>query len=73
MELRCPSKKHAELAEGLIEVKCNSRFCGAQDGAVVLHQFDASSGELLSTSVFKDPMKGDTDVHHHHGAAVRSP
>ena len=57
-ELRCPSKKHAELADGLIEVKCNSRFCGARDGVVVLHRFDALTGDLVVTNQFKDPKKG---------------
>lgn len=73
MDIRCPSKKHGELVEPLIlEIKCNSRFCGAVDGAVVLHQFDASSGELVKTRIFKDPQKGPQDASHHHGSAVRS-
>ena len=74
MEIRCPSKKHGELvAPSVIEVKCNSRFCGAEDGAVVLHQFDAITGELIKTSIFKDPQKGTNDASHHHRAAVRAP
>ena len=73
MELRCPSKKHGELLEpSIIEVKCGSRFCGAQDGAVVLHQFDAITGELIKTTIFKDPQKGMKDASHHHSTAVRS-
>jgi hypothetical protein len=72
-DLRCPSKKHAELVEpSIVEVKCNSKFCGAEDGAVVLHKFDATNGELISTRIFKDPQKGTRDVSHNHGAAVRS-
>lgn len=54
-ELRCPNKKHAELDDDKIEVKCNSRFCGAEPGVVVLHVFDSSTGELVATSRFKDP------------------
>jgi hypothetical protein len=73
MELRCKSKKHAELDDSVIEVKCDSRFCGARAGVVVLHRFDASTGELKETLQFKDPArKGSTNASHHSPAAVRS-
>lgn len=55
MDVRCPHKKHAVLDDHHIEVKCNSRFCGAEPGVVVLHVFDKITGELLRTSRFKDP------------------
>lgn len=51
-ELRCDSKKHAVLIEegaGILEVKCDSRFCGAQTGVIVLHRFDLSDGSLVDT------------------------
>lgn len=70
-DLRCPSKKHGELQDDVLEVKCGSRFCGATDGAVVIHQFDAGSGELLGTLVFKDPIMKGTEDASSHRAAVR--
>lgn len=54
MDVRCPNKKHAELVNGIIEVKCQSSFCGAARGVVVLHRFNLS-GELLETKRFRDP------------------
>lgn len=54
-DLRCPSKKHAVLDDEHVEVKCNSRFCGAMPGVVVLHLFDKNTGELVKTSRFQDP------------------
>jgi hypothetical protein len=55
MELRCVAKKHGELEDGFLEVKCSSRFCGAAPGIVVLHRFDALTGKLLNTNRFRDP------------------
>jgi len=54
MELRCDSKKHGELIVPgeVIEVKCDSRFCGAKGGVIVLHKFDVHSGELLDTNKY---------------------
>lgn len=56
MDLRCESKKFGELTEdGQLEVKCPSKFCGAAPGIVVLHRFDALTGELLGSKRFRDP------------------
>lgn len=66
MELRCPNKKHGVvLAPGstrdsehaVIEVKCNSKFCGAGSGAVVIHRFDIATQKLIKTSTYKDPIR----------------
>ena len=55
MDLRCPNGiKFGELLEGAIEVKCRSSRCGAGTGIVVLHRFDAATGELLSTKRYRD-------------------
>lgn len=59
MDLRCEAKKHGELDEGLIEVKCSSRFCGAGPGVVVIHRFDTATGELVDTRQFKDPIRNN--------------
>lgn len=59
MELRCPHKLHGMLiAEGVLEVKCDSKFCGHGPGVVVLHRFDVKTGELLETKSFKNPDLG---------------
>lgn len=60
-DLRCPGKRHAIIVEsgsGIIEVKCDSRVCGAYPGRVVLHRFDVGSGELVETMKFTDSGKG---------------
>lgn len=55
MDLRCSSKKHAVLNTDTIEVKCDSKFCGAGRGVVVLHTFDKATGVCLDTRRFRDP------------------
>jgi len=58
-DLRCGSKKHAVLiiedGQTIIEVKCDSRFCGAQRGVVVLHRFSAETGRMIATEKYKNP------------------
>lgn len=71
MDLRCEAKKHGELDDGLVEIKCSSRFCGAGSGVVVIHRFDASTGELRETLRFKDPARKKAQ-HARNGTAVRS-
>lgn len=75
-QLRCAAKLHGELVidgeRKLIEVKCSSRFCGHAPGTVVLHRFDAVTGELAETRQFKDPnRKEQAHAAHEHAAAVR--
>jgi hypothetical protein len=73
MELRCPSKKHGELSASVVEIKCSSRFCGAGQGVVVIHRFDASTAELVETLKFKDPVRKEkAHASQRHPAAVRS-
>lgn len=56
MELRCPHKLHGVIVKpGLIEVKCDSKFCGHEPGVVVLHRFDVETGDLVETRTFKNP------------------
>jgi hypothetical protein len=56
MELRCENGiKFGDLVDGVIEVKCRSSRCGHGYGMVVLHRFDALTGEMLGTRHFKDP------------------
>jgi hypothetical protein len=55
MELRCDAKLHGILKDGKLEVKCDSRFCGHAPGVVVLHTYDITTGELISTVRYKNP------------------
>ncbi len=60
MDLRCPSKKHGELLqpsndEGVVEVRCVSRWCGGRSGVIVLHRFSTHTGELMQTNKYQQP------------------
>lgn len=55
-ELRCANKLHGVMVtDNVIEIKCNSRFCGARPGVTVRHQFSTATGELLETEIYKNP------------------
>lgn len=56
-EMRCENRLHGILKDGILEIKCRSKFCGAEPGVAVLHRFDMESGALLDTKLFKDPGK----------------
>ena len=57
-DLRCGSNKlHGILNDGVIEIKCSSRFCGAGRDVAVIHRFSSRTGELIATRRFKDPRK----------------
>jgi len=57
-DLRCESNKlHGILNDGVIEIKCSSRFCGAGRGVAVIHKFSTRTGMLIATLRFKDPRK----------------
>lgn len=56
VELRCQFTMHGILlGEDTIEMKCHHFRCGARAGTVVLHRFDAITGDLVETLRFKDP------------------
>jgi hypothetical protein len=50
-DLRCDAKLHGRMVDDhTFEAKCNSRFCGARAGQViVLHRWDIHSGALVET------------------------
>lgn len=64
-ELRCGGTMHGKLdiVDGKLEVKCGRRSCGAKRGVVVLHTFDLSTGEMVGTRRFADPVRNE-DLHH---------
>jgi hypothetical protein len=75
-ELRCSGNKLYGLvvdgeATGILEVRCTSRFCGKQDGVVVLHQFNLGTGEY-QTRKYKEPRKGGLNGTRPVRTAVRS-
>lgn len=57
MDVRCKHKKHGELNAGLFEVKCSSRWCGANADNVVIHKFNPETGALVETKQYKNPRK----------------
>lgn len=72
MDLRCPAKKHGELNDAVVEIKCSSRFCGAGPGVVVIHRFAVATGELVETHRFKDPARKERADASPHSPAVRA-
>jgi hypothetical protein len=56
VKLRCSGTTHAHLDGEVLEVKCDSRICGAERGVVVLHRFSTATGQLLETKKFSDPL-----------------
>lgn len=55
MDLRCEFIKHAELiSPGVIEFKCRSKKCGHGPDVVVLHRFNAMTGDLISTKRYRN-------------------
>lgn len=74
MDLRCSNKKHGEINDAIIEIKCQSRFCTGGPGIVVIHRWDAVTGEPLKDQRFKEPPKeGKEHGAYDHRAAVRHP
>lgn len=56
IELRCGKRLHGILSDdGVLEIACRSALCGHTDGVVVIHKFDATTGEFLGTNRYKDP------------------
>ncbi|AVR56918.1 hypothetical protein SEA_HUWBERT_46 [Microbacterium phage Huwbert] len=58
-ELRCNGTLFGIISDDgtTIEVKCNRRRCGHAPGLVVLHILSLTTGQELSTRVFKDPTR----------------
>lgn len=70
IELRCQNKMHGILSdEGIVEVKCDSRKCGARPGVIVLHRFSLADGSPIETLRFKNP---DKEVKTRDASRIRS-
>lgn len=60
--MRCASGILHGVVEGdVIEVSCKSNLCGKRKGVLVLHRFNTQTGELISTSIFKQPERGESN------------
>lgn len=55
--IRCPSRIVGKVHDGMLEVKCSSKHCGAGKGTIVMHYFDLFTGKLLKTRKFREPAK----------------
>ena len=67
VELKCGKRLHGVLTDdGVLEISCRSALCGHRDGNVVIHRFDAQTGELIGTRMYKDAAQlkeGESDGH----------
>lgn len=65
IELRCAGTMHGKLdiRDGKLEVKCGRRGCGAGGGVVVLHTFDVTTGNLVGTQRYADPVRNQETSH----------
>lgn len=65
IELRCAGTMHGKLDihNGKLEVKCGRRGCGAGRGVVVLHTFDVTTGNLVGTKRYADPIRNQEHSH----------
>lgn len=55
MIARCSSRIAFRVEDGLIEVKCSSKLCGAGRGKVILHYFDTKTYRLIRTEAYRNP------------------
>lgn len=74
MDLRCGNGiLHGVLDEGTVEFRCRSAKCGHMAGVIVLHKFNVTTGELVKTSVFAEPIeRSNTNGNRSIRSAVRS-
>jgi hypothetical protein len=57
MTLRCSGRVFGEVdvESGTLEVRCTRSRCGKTKENVVLHVFNLTNGELISTKTFANP------------------
>lgn len=59
MELRCEGNKvHGVVLDGILVVRCHSRFCGWRKGVVVEHRFNLHT-HAHTTVRYTDPQRGE--------------
>lgn len=69
VELRCEKRLHGILTEdGELHISCRSALCGHKDGEVVIHRFNAVTGDFLGTKKYKDAMEILQRPHEEKGA-----
>jgi len=64
LQLRCPNVMHGIIktlnGERCLEVKCRHWRCkNKEKNKVVLHYYSLSTGELIRTIEYKDPVRSD--------------
>lgn len=62
MELRCDNKLHGIVDGDIVEVRCDSRWCGKRPDNVVIHRFNTKTGEVETTRQFKNLRKDIQDA-----------
>lgn len=75
IELRCASGRLlGTLEDSAVEISCRSARCGKEPGVIVVHRFDAFTGELIDTRRFTQPTltKGVSNDTCNEGSALRS-
>lgn len=55
MDVRCSSRILFRIENGEIEVQCHSKRCGAGNGVVVLHYYNAETYKPIKTVRYKNP------------------
>ncbi len=45
------------MDQGILEVRCKSKWCGAKSGVIVLHRISLETGEVVKTLQFRDPKR----------------
>ncbi len=61
MQLRCSSTMHAKLDGDKLKVRCRRRPCGAKRGVIVVHTFDLTTGKMVGTTMYADPIVKEDD------------
>lgn len=55
VELRCEKRLHGVLTDdGQVEIACRSALCGHEPGVLVIHKWDALTGEFKGTTMYRD-------------------
>lgn len=55
VDVRCPSRIQFRVEDERIEIMCSSKHCGAGNGAVILHYYNAITFEFIETVKYRNP------------------
>lgn len=77
-ELTCASGRLLGVVDEMfVEIACRSTKCGKRPGVVVIHRFDMTSGDCVSTRRYTEAqetltLKGEASDTSNEGSALRS-